>query len=229
MLYAYSYQEPRSPFPVTRTLSYLSFLTGLGLLALVIFPMASYQINYFLLGPSLLNPMTRQSVLAASSNADYNNANNWFIGANNHPLGLQLTPVSTFSLSVPKLNIKNANVTVDGPDLKKSLVGWATSVSPGSNGSVFVFGHSALPAFYSPSSYTTIFTHIYDLDYGDKIILDSDGVSYVYEVESKRIVKPDDLSVLEQRYDASRLVLITCLPAGTYLNRGVVTARLVGT
>lgn len=182
------------------------------------------------MGPSLLNPMSRQSaVLAATSAAaDFSNANNWFIGANSHPEGLQLSHVVSFNLSIPKLNIKKAQVVVDGGDLKKSLVGWATSVSPGSNGSVFVFGHSALPAFYSPSSYTTIFTHIYDLDYGDKIILDSDGVSYVYEVESKRIVKPDDLSVLEQRYDAPRLVMITCLPAGTYLNRGVVSARLIG-
>jgi len=40
-------------------------------------------------------------------------------------------------------------------------------------------------------------------------------------------VEPEDLSILEQRFDDSYLTLVTCVPPGTYLRRLVVRARLV--
>jgi len=37
----------------------------------------------------------------------------------------------------------------------------------------------------------------------------------------------DKISVLEQKYDASYLTLVTCVPPGTYWKRLVVKAKLV--
>ena len=68
-----------------------------------------------------------------------------------------------------------------------------------------------------------------DLQPGDEILVFYDGVKYKFIVENKKIILPTDLSILEQHFDTSRLVLVTCLPAGTYLKRGVVTAKLVPT
>ena len=65
------------------------------------------------------------------------------------------------------------------------------------------------------------------LDDGDEIYLDYDQVRYRYLVVDKKVVEPTDLSVLEQRFDAGYVTLITCVPPGTIWKRGVIRARLV--
>jgi sortase (surface protein transpeptidase) len=39
-------------------------------------------------------------------------------------------------------------------------------------------------------------------------------------------VKPEDVFILEQNYEEKTLKLVTCVPEGTYLRRGVITATL---
>ena len=60
----------------------------------------------------------------------------------------------------------------------------------------------------------------------DKIIVEYDGITYTYRVTNKIEVKPDDTYILEQRYDARELKLVTCTPPGTLLRRGIVFAQL---
>ena len=62
---------------------------------------------------------------------------------------------------------------------------------------------------------------------GDEIFVTHEGVKYTYIVQEKTEVKPTDVYILAQQYDAARLKLVTCTPEGTYLRRGVVTAQLV--
>jgi len=62
---------------------------------------------------------------------------------------------------------------------------------------------------------------------GDRIFIDYDGIRYTYEVKDKVEVKPEDLFILEQKYSNRELKLITCVPEGTYLRRGVIVAQLV--
>jgi len=231
MLYAYTFVQPKKKSKTAKAFSTLFFFIGILLVGIVAFPVASWQIAYVLASPNLLVPIVREpNVLAAvttNNSRDFTDPNNWFDAkpvtvTNQAPLSFNL-----FTLSIPKLKIKQALVEIGGVDLKKSLIAWPSSVAPGAVGSVFIFGHSALPIYYSPNNYTTIFTHIYDLDYDEPIIIEADGVTYKYVVESKKIIAPTDLSILEQKYDAARLVMVTCLPAGTYLMRGVVTAKLL--
>jgi sortase A len=57
-----------------------------------------------------------------------------------------------------------------------------------------------------------------------------DGKTYTYEVSSQRIVKPDDVSVIQPTSD-NRLTLITCYPTyyiGPAPERLIVTSKLVG-
>lgn len=65
-----------------------------------------------------------------------------------------------------------------------------------------------------------------DLDDGDEILVDADGIRYKYIVFDKKVIEPTNLSVLEQRFDQAYLTLITCVPPGTLWKRGVVKARL---
>ena len=57
----------------------------------------------------------------------------------------------------------------------------------------------------------TFFRHIYELDKGDEITVLRNGQTFRFAVTSKKVVKPDDVSVLRPTPDA-QLTLITCYP-----------------
>lgn len=156
---------------------------------------------------------------------DYTQASIWFPASPKLNQPSQLT-VKEYTLSIPKLNIKKAKVVVAGEDLTKSLVHYLPQSLPGEYGNVAIFGHSTLPQLYNPKDYKTIFTYLSSLDKGDKIYINIGELEYQYEVTTSFIVKPSEISVLEQKKDASYLTLITCTPPGTYWERLVVGAKL---
>ena len=134
-------------------------------------------------------------------------------------------------ISIPALNIEKAVVKICGLSLEKNLIQYPGTANPGELGSPIIFGHSVSPLFYNPSltnprRYTSIFTKIMNLKKDDKIIVEYDGITYTYRVTNKIEVKPDDTYILEQRYDARELKLVTCTPPGTLLRRGIVFAQL---
>src|SRR3989339_383274 len=156
---------------------------------------------------------------------DYTQASIWFPASPQLGQLSELT-VKEYTLSIPKLNIKKARVIVGGEDLTKSLVHYLPQTLPGEYGNVAIFGHSTLPQLYNPKDYKTIFTYLSSLEKGDKIYINIGELEYNYEVTGSFIVKPSEISVLEQKKDASYLTLITCTPPGTYWERLVVTAKL---
>lgn len=162
---------------------------------------------------------------------DYTNLATWF--GNDALAQLEENKSSnTFKLEIPKLDVLNATVTIGGTDLDKSLIQYPGTADPGKPGAPVIFGHSVLRQFYNPYEknprrYISIFSKIMTLKKGDEIFLEKDGVQYKYKVSDKTEVKPDDVFILTQNYDAQKLKLVTCVPEGTYLRRGVVTAELV--
>ena len=137
--------------------------------------------------------------------------------------------IKEYTLSIPKLNIKDAKVMVGGEDLKKSLVHYLPESMPGENGNIAIFGHSTLPQLYDPKNYTTIFTYLPSLEKGDKIDIKIEDKSFEYEAFDIFVVNPEEVSILEQASDASYLTLVTCVPPGTYWKRLVVRAKLTKT
>lgn len=165
---------------------------------------------------------------------DYTNLSNWFTAGALPKLqtGQQNSTITDYIIDIPKLDIKNAVVTVGGLDLNNSLVAYEGTALPGEPGSPVIFGHSVLRQFYNPSEknprrYNSIFSTIMTLKNGDEIFITADGVKYTYVVNNKTEVKPEDVYILTQRYDVRQLKLVTCTPEGTYLRRGVVTAQLL--
>lgn len=165
---------------------------------------------------------------------DYTNLNNWFQPENGERLafGEEGRPEDQFIIDIPKLNVSNAVVQMGGSDLNKSLIAYPGTAAPGELGAPVVFGHSVLRQFYNPSEknprrYNSIFSTIMTLQKGDEIFVTHQGIKYTYIVQEKTEVKPTDVYILNQQYDAARLKLVTCTPEGTYLRRGVVTAQLI--
>jgi len=200
----------------------------------------------------ILNPLVHSIQAQASSgeeqpspepvimadDLDYTNLNNWFPNLTpSQAAQLSHTEVpkngsTEYILDVPAVNIQNARVKIGGSDLDKSLIQYPGTAMPGDPGSPVIFGHSVLRQFYNPGEknprrYMSIFSKIMTLTPGDKIFITRDGVRFTYIVESKTEVTPDETFILEQNFDNKILKMVTCVPEGTTLRRGVLTSRLV--
>lgn len=201
----------------------------------VIFPILSWQLFYApsLTSGSFLSPIPKavvlkgnsiRNVLAKESGStpfDSIRASTWF------PTGNPRATISKeYFLSIPKLGIKNAKVSVGSDDLSKSLIHYGGSSLPGEYGNAVIFGHSILPQFFDPTNYKAIFSTLHTLKPGDIIEIIADNVTYRYVIWEFRVVDPSEISVLEQTYDDSYISLITCTPPGTYWKRLVVKARI---
>ncbi len=180
---------------------------------------------------SFTYPVSRQNgvVVEAKDNpnqdqSDFSRASVWF--PKKPPLNITWEESGSYTLSIPKLKILNAQVIFGNDDLNKSLVHYGGTAQPGNYGNTVIFGHSVLPYFFNPKDYKTIFSTLPSLSEGDEILVDYEGISYRYEVEEMRVVDPNDVSILEQTFDDSYLSLITCVPPGTYEKRLWVKSRI---
>jgi sortase A len=230
------YRYVKAPPAVVRTyrkpagISFLLIGLGGGILLWALWPILSFTViseSYF---SKIITPVAENQKVAKPVSlppvayaADYSNANLWYPSS---PQKHVITPVNTYMLSIPKLKIENALVTIAGDDLTSSLVHYGGTGIPGQYGNTVVFGHSTLPQFYSPTNYKTIFSLLPTLKEGDDIRIVYDGVTYNYTVTDLVVHDPPDLSALEQRYDDSYLTLVTCVPPGTYWKRLNVHAKL---
>lgn len=133
--------------------------------------------------------------------------------------------ISRYFISIPELNIENAEVTTVDTNTKKHLVNYGKLNIPGRAGNALIFGHSTLPQFFNAKNYKTIFTNIYKLKNGDKIYATVGDSIYLYKVFRSAVVDSSDTSPLEQDYNNSYITLVTCTPPGTIWKRLIVKAR----
>lgn len=218
-----------------KRLSTIFFIIGISFFIFAVFPIVQFQIEYATKFNQVINPLStryynsRGNVLGELT-TDYTQLNNWFVSDQNEPKALTLQSPSnliTYTISIPKIKIKEAVVTLGSMDLKKSLIQYPQTALPGQLGNPVIFGHSVLPQFFNSNSYTTIFATLFRLEPGDDILISFDHVDYKYVVDEMFEVQSTDMSVLEQRFDGHHLTIITCSPPGTLLRRLVVKAKIV--
>lgn len=192
-------------------------ISGIVILAGVIWPIISYQTFSKGSDQNLLNPVS-----------DSTKASNWFVGGETSDAFNQ-SKVSYYNLSIPKLKINDAIVAIGGEDLSKNLIQYPGTALPGKRGNSVIFGHSVLPIFYDPKNYISIFSTLPTLKIGDDILVNYDNVSFTYRVESVFEVYPTDIQVLQQDDSDSFLTLVTCVPPGDPRKpkRLIVRARVV--
>lgn len=115
-------------------------------------------------------------------------------------------------------------------DLREPMVEGATPASlkvgsgivvpgrmPGELGNFVLASHRSL-------TFGRHFNRLDELTAGDKIQLETAEQTYTYTVQSKSVVTPEDLSVLDQNLHARELTLITCEPIDTATHRLIVKA-----
>ncbi|MFC1627071.1 sortase [Patescibacteria group bacterium] len=162
-----------------------------------------------------------------STTVDYTKVSSWFNFSKTQPSFLSPSNITHYTISIPKLRIKDALVTIGGDDLDASLIHYGGTANPGEAGNPVIFGHSVLPQFYNPKSYRSIFSLLPTLTAGDEVIVNFDGITYKYLVYDYFEVSPDEIDILEQRYNKKDITLVTCTPPGTYWRRGIAKAKLV--
>jgi sortase A len=105
------------------------------------------------------------------------------------------------TLSIPRVRL--STVVLHGSDAKTLRRGpghLEHTALPGERGNIVIAGHR-----------DTFFRPLRRIQVGDSIVLDSARGRFEYRVSSLRVVKSDDLSVLEQSGE-DLLTLITCYP-----------------
>ncbi|HEX5394968.1 MAG TPA: sortase [Candidatus Saccharimonadales bacterium] len=135
---------------------------------------------------------------------------------------------------IPKINVQIPVIynlkTIDEEAIQNALEGgvvhYADTALPGYNGNAVFVGHSSNNIF-NKGKYKFAFVLLSRLEPGDTFYLQKDGKRYTYEVYQKKIVKPNDVSVLGPSDRAATATLITCDPPGTSINRLVVTGEQI--
>lgn len=145
---------------------------------------------------------------------------------------IKVTPLSYFSLEIPKIEAK-AQVTanVNSGDkkeyqsvLKQGVAHAAGTYLPGMGGSVTLFAHST-DIEANVSWYNAVFYRLDELVKGDEIIVWFLGQKQVYKVIGSRITGPNDVGMFRAEKNGEKLYLVTCTPRGTTKNRLIVEAE----
>ncbi len=216
---------------ILRVSAVISGISGLVILTGVVYPIISYNQTYSK-NFQLISPISGQEESvrgeATAPEVDYTQASNWFVGGARHE-DFVASKVSFYTITIPKLKIKDATVAIGGDDLSQSIIQYPGTALPGKRGNAAIFGHSILPIFYNPKNYISIFSTLPSLKKDDMIYVNYDGIDYTYRVEQMFEVSPTDIQVLDQDTSDSFLTLVTCVPPGDPRNprRLIVRARVV--
>jgi sortase A len=77
-------------------------------------------------------------------------------------------------------------------------------------------------------AFKKFFRRLDELEPGDEIIISTKKEDLKYTVNGKKVVTPEDVSVLSGSKDESIISLITCTPVYVASHRLIVTAELTG-
>lgn len=214
-------------YKIIKTASLISGISGFIILVASIWPIIEYQLTNARAYRTLLSPLAIESMIDNNGKkVDFTKASNWFPNLSSQ--SDVKSKVSFYTVTIPKLKIDNAIVSIGGEDLSKSLVQYPGTALPGKNGNAVIFGHSILPIFYNPKNYMSIFSTLPTLKNGDDIFIEFDGISYKFRVEEIFEIYPTDIQILEQNPTDSFITLVTCVPPGDPRNpkRLIVRARV---
>lgn len=248
MSYHYVKHSKSGRKKIVKLFGFALVLGGLLFFLYFFFPVISYQL--FIAGQfensEIETPVPKRLVVnnnasftsliaqgMTSLTSDYTDARNWYpelpsrVEASGSQNGSQAEKkVDTYTLSIPRINIENAEVSTVDYDLENHLIQYLGTSIPGEKGTAVIFGHSTLPYLFDPNNYKTIFANAHQLEVGDELFVTVEGVTYKYEIFSVLITDPEDTNILSQSYDHSYITLVTCTPPGTIWKRLVLRASL---
>ncbi len=143
----------------------------------------------------------------------------------------QMRQSTEFSIEIPSINVFSRVIEgVDPYNAKEYLEKLRDGVAqakgtglPGEGKTIYLFAHSSdVP--WRITRYNTAFFKLDFVKNGEKIIVRKDGKEFDYKVIDKKTVWPSDIKYLKED-QGDILILQTCTPVGTALQRLLVFAK----
>lgn len=124
-------------------------------------------------------------------------------------------------------NIDSYNEKIYNQYLKEGLAHFKGTPLPGDGGNSFIYGHSAVETFFNSHQNLpeTIFSRLSNIDIGQEVDIKKDDKVLKYIVRSKKIVSPEDFTILESQNNKETITMMTCWPLGIGTKRLVVIAE----
>ncbi|NQU99738.1 MAG: sortase [Parcubacteria group bacterium] len=135
------------------------------------------------------------------------------------------------TIVIPKISVVTPIIWTENEDdatenLKLGVSHYADSVMPGESGNSVIIGHSS-NYWWEPGDYNTIFANLSLLENNDEIYVYYENKKLLYKVYEEQILNPDDVkSEIFKVQSEPNLILITCTPLGSNINRLLVKSRL---
>jgi len=135
-------------------------------------------------------------------------------------------------LHIPKLAVTAPVIYISSTEendiqigLQSGVVHYEGTADFGEIGNAYIIGHSS-DYENAPGEFQTIFAKLPQMELGDEIIILAED-QLVYKVIDKKIVEPDDLTVLSQETQGRKLLTLqTSYPVGTAKQRLIVIGEL---
>jgi LPXTG-site transpeptidase (sortase) family protein len=124
-------------------------------------------------------------------------------------------------------NVESSDEKVYNQYLKNGVAHFKGTPLPGDGGNSFIYGHSAVESFFSRHRDLpeTIFSRLNDIDIGQSVVVNRDDKVLEYIVRNKKIVEPEDFTILEPVQNKETVTLMTCWPLGLGTKRLIVVAE----
>lgn len=124
-------------------------------------------------------------------------------------------------------NVESTDEKVYNKYLKSGVAHFKGTPLPGDGGNSFIYGHSAVESFFSRHKDLpeTIFSRLNDIDIGQKVVVKREDNVLEYVVRNKKIVEPEDFTILEPVQNKETVTLMTCWPLGLGTKRLIVVAE----
>lgn len=163
----------------------------------------------------------------------------WDIRSEEINLDIEIIPfvnrvvIPKIAKNIPLIDIEQGNVEdfdeLNGifmDELKSWVVRYPGSAKPWDYGNSFIFGHSSnFP--WIPWDYNDVFVLLDKLEIGDEVITYYEWQKYVYKIKEKKVINPNDVSILKRDTGKKEITLMTCWPIGTTYNRLLLIGELV--
>lgn len=134
--------------------------------------------------------------------------------------------------NIPLVDIKNRTVSWQSElndifmsELERWVVRYPWSVKPWEIGNSFIFWHSSnFP--WIKWDYNDVFSLLNNVTNNDEIIIYYNQKKYTYTIKQKSVISPWNVSIFKWNKDKAQVMIMTCWPIWTTLNRLVVTWEL---
>lgn len=141
---------------------------------------------------------------------------------------MQLT-IESLNINSIKLqpNIPSQDENIYNQALKNGLAHFKGTPLPGDGGNSFIYGHSSVESFFNinPNNPEVIFSRLENAEIGQKVKIQKDGQDLNYTIRTKKIVEPNDLSILQPKGNKETVTLMTCWPLGIGTKRLILIAE----